>query len=190
MEEDKQTNVGEGKRPMWQWVIIIAVLILTFCMLVYFFIADNNKSKSDALKYSAQLETIKKNMIDNNNLNKNKMETPSTNFDIQGMKVEILKAGTGAEAKNGDNVTVNYTGTLENGTKFDSSLNAGRSPFEFKLGQNMVIKGWELGVLGMKVGEKRKLTIPSDLGYGSAGAGGVIPPNATLIFEVDLLKIN
>ena len=111
-------------------------------------------------------------------------------MDIQGMKVEILKEGTGAEAKTGDIVTVNYTGTLTDGTKFDSSLNPGRTAFQFTLGQNRVIQGWELGVLGMKVGESRKLTIPPELGYGAQAVGGAIPANSTLIFQVDLLGIN
>jgi FKBP-type peptidyl-prolyl cis-trans isomerase len=84
---------------------------------------------------------------------------------------------------------VHYVGTLQNGAKFDSSIDRGQ-PFQFTLGQNRVIQGWELGVKGMKVGEKRKLTIPPELGYGSRGAGGIIPPNATLVFEVDLLEIN
>lgn len=121
------------------------------------------------------------------------VRTPNTQYptsNIQGMKIEILKQGTGAEAKSGDTVTVNYTGTLIDGTKFDSSLNPGREPFQFTLGQNRVIQGWELGVLGMKVGEKRKLTIPPELGYGERGAGAIIPPGATLIFEIDLININ
>ncbi|MEK7080392.1 MAG: FKBP-type peptidyl-prolyl cis-trans isomerase [Patescibacteria group bacterium] len=107
---------------------------------------------------------------------------------IQGMKVEISKQGTGAEAKIGDVVTVDYVGTLLDGTKFDSSIDRG-TPFPFTLGENRVIQGWELGVLGMKVGEKRKLTIPPELAYGPAGRPPVIPPNATLVFEIDMLKI-
>lgn len=120
---------------------------------------------------------------------KNIQNTNSNTETTQGMKTEILKEGSGPEAKAGDKVTVNYVGTLENGTKFDSSIDRGQ-PFQFTLGAGQVIKGWDLGVVGMKVGEKRKLTIPADLGYGASGAGGgVIPPNATLIFEVDMLKI-
>jgi len=114
----------------------------------------------------------------------------STSYYIKGMKVEIIKEGSGETAKSGDLVTVNYTGTLTNGTKFDSSINPGREPFQFTLGQNKVIQGWELGVLGMKIGEKRKLTIPPELGYGSQAVGGVIPANSTLIFEIDLLGLN
>ncbi len=111
-------------------------------------------------------------------------------YEIQGMKVEIIKEGTGESSENGDIVTVHYVGTLENGTKFDSSVDRG-IPFSFPLGAGQVIKGWDLGVLGMKVGEKRKLTIPPNLAYGETGTpGGPIPPNATLIFEVELLGIN
>lgn len=106
----------------------------------------------------------------------------------QGVEIEILKEGTGAVAKSGDNVSVHYVGTLENGTKFDSSIDRG-APFTFTLGVKQVIPGWDIGVEGMKVGEKRKLTIPSELAYGSRGAGAAIPPNATLIFEVELLGI-
>ena len=104
------------------------------------------------------------------------------------LKIEILKKGAGKEAKNKDNVSVHYTGSLEDGTKFDSSLDRG-TPFVFTLGIGQVIKGWDLGVLGMKIGEQRKLTIPPELGYGKNGVPGAIPPNAVLIFEVELLEI-
>jgi FKBP-type peptidyl-prolyl cis-trans isomerase len=105
-----------------------------------------------------------------------------------GLKYWDLKEGTGAVAKAGDKVKVHYTGWLTNGRKFDSSVDRGE-PFEFRLGAGQVIKGWDEGVAGMKVGGKRQLRIPPELGYGPRGAGGVIPPNATLIFDVELLGV-
>ncbi|MGV0954028.1 MAG: FKBP-type peptidyl-prolyl cis-trans isomerase [Fluviibacter sp.] len=105
---------------------------------------------------------------------------------MSDLKIEDLEVGTGAEAQAGQMVTVHYTGWLTDGQKFDSSKDR-NDPFVFPLGQGMVIKGWDQGVVGMKVGGKRKLTIPAELGYGARGAGGVIPPNATLVFEVELL---
>lgn len=105
-----------------------------------------------------------------------------------GLKIEDLKEGTGSAVKSGDTITINYSGTLLNGTKFDSSYDRGQ-PFQTQIGVGRVIKGWDEGVIGMKVGGKRKLTIPPDLGYGAQGAGSVIPPNATLIFELELLEI-
>ncbi|MCX6723997.1 MAG: FKBP-type peptidyl-prolyl cis-trans isomerase [Candidatus Staskawiczbacteria bacterium] len=158
-----------NKTPVIVLSVVVLLLIIGIGYVFYF------------ASTQGQQNTAQNNMSQNNNPN---------SFEIQGMKVEILKQGTGNPAKAGDNVTVNYTGTLQDGTKFDSSLNPGRTPFQFVLGQNRVIQGWELGVAGMKVGEKRKLTIPPELAYGPAGAGGLIGPNATLNFEVDLLAIN
>ena len=105
-----------------------------------------------------------------------------------GLQYVELTIGTGATAEAGQTVSVHYTGWLENGKKFDSSVDRGQ-PFSFPLGSGRVIKGWDEGVKGMKIGGKRKLTIPSKLGYGPQGAGGVIPPNATLIFDVELLGV-
>ena len=105
-----------------------------------------------------------------------------------GLQYDDLAVGEGATARSGQYVTVHYTGWLADGKKFDSSLDRG-DPFAFNLGQGQVIAGWDEGVQGMKVGGKRKLTIPPDLGYGPWGAGGVIPPNATLLFEVELLDV-
>jgi FKBP-type peptidyl-prolyl cis-trans isomerase len=108
---------------------------------------------------------------------------------VTELKIEDTKVGTGDTALSGKNVTVHYTGWLTDGTKFDSSKDHGQ-PFSFQLGAGQVIKGWDQGVAGMKVGGVRKLTIPPNLAYGERGAGGVIPPNATLVFEVELLAVN
>jgi FKBP-type peptidyl-prolyl cis-trans isomerase FkpA len=127
-------------------------------------------------------------------------ETPepggaATNQSIEGMKMTDVKEGTGAEAVTGKTVVVHYTGWLydeskpdHKGTKFDSSRDRG-DPFDFPLGAGHVIKGWDQGVAGMKVGGQRTLVIPPEMGYGARGAGGVIPPNATLVFDVELLDV-
>ena len=106
-----------------------------------------------------------------------------------GLVIEDIIEGDGKEANDYNKVVVNYTGKLEDGSIFDSSLSPGKEPFTFTLGVGSVIKGWDTGVKGMKVGGKRKLTIPPELGYGDRGAGNVIPPGATLIFEVELIEV-
>lgn len=151
-------------------IIIIVIILILIAVGVYFLFQPAKETPTET------------------NQNPENTNSIPTSY-IQGMKVEILKQGTGAAAKVGDNIVVNYVGTLLDGTKFDSSIDR-NEPFPYTLGQNRVIQGWELGLLGMKVGEKRKLTIPPELAYGSRGAGGVIPPNATLIFEIDMLSIN
>lgn len=105
------------------------------------------------------------------------------------MKIEVTKDGAGAEIENGQTAVVSYVGTLENGTMFDASKNHGDGTFSFTLGAGQVIKGWDQGVLGMKVGESRTLTIPPELAYGPNGIPPVIPGNATLVFDVTLLGI-
>jgi peptidylprolyl isomerase len=118
-----------------------------------------------------------------------KDEGPKYTTTPSGLKYLDLTIGSGAEAKSGTQVTCHYTGTLEDGTVFDSSVKR-NDPFKFNLGAGQVIKGWDEGLVGMKVGGKRKLVIPSELGYGARGAAqGKIPPNATLIFEIELLGV-
>lgn len=104
------------------------------------------------------------------------------------LKIEDIVEGSGKEVKDGDTVSVHYTGFLEDGTKFDSSHDR-KTPFETKIGVGYVIKGWDMGIPGMKIGGKRKLTIPHHLGYGKYGAGDAIPGFATIIFEIELLKV-
>ena len=116
------------------------------------------------------------------------LESANTQVTSSGLTITDLTLGEGAEAAAGQTVVVHYRGTLENGKQFDASYDR-VTPFSFPLGAGRVIKGWDEGVQGMKVGGKRKLVIPPDLAYGSRGAGGVIPPNATLIFEVELLDV-
>jgi len=112
----------------------------------------------------------------------------STTNTPQTLTIEDLVSGNGEEVKEGSSVSVHYVGTLIDGAKFDSSIDRGE-PFSFTVGKGEVIKGWDQGLTGMKVGGKRKLTIPPDLGYGSEGAGDDIPPNSTLVFEIELLEI-
>jgi FKBP-type peptidyl-prolyl cis-trans isomerase len=122
----------------------------------------------------------------------NAAATPSSDENVvttpSGLKYVELKEGTGATPQPGQTVEVHYVGTLEDGTQFDSSRDRGQ-PFSFKIGIGQVIKGWDEGVSTIKVGGRRKLIIPSELGYGARGAGGVIPPNATLLFDVELLGV-
>ncbi len=139
----------------------------------------------------AEAET--KDAIDPIKLPETKPKKYMNDSDVTKLDVQVTKEGTGPESKKGDTLSMNYTGKLLNGTTFDSNVDPKFNhvqPFAFQLGAGMVIRGWDEGLVGMKVGEKRILTIPSDMGYGARGAGGAIPPNAALVFEVELLKIN
>lgn len=169
------------KRIMKKEIIII-VIILIIVIGGIWFVFNNPVNNNSAEKINNQpVKQTEQISVE---------DQISLDYEKQGMKIETIKDGAGEEtAENGDKVSVHYTGTLENGKKFDSSVDKGQ-PFQFTLGVGQVIQGWDLGVLGMKIGEKRKLTIPAELGYGERGAGAVIPPNAVLIFEVELLGIN
>jgi FKBP-type peptidyl-prolyl cis-trans isomerase len=120
---------------------------------------------------------------------KNDNNKITTNNKTMELEIKTTSVGSGErKTKNGDTLVVHYTGKLTDGTKFDSSIDRG-TPFEFQIGQGRVIAGWEKGLLDMKVGEKRTLTIPAEMGYGARGSSGIIPPNATLIFDVELMAI-
>lgn len=145
----------------------------------------SNKNTSETLP----TPTIKQIVAESTSKSDNKIvDTKKMQENVTELKIEDLVTGTGAEAVTGKTITVNYTGTLTDGTKFDSSLNPGRTPFEFTLGAGQVIQGWDKGFAGMRIGGKRRLTIPASMGYGAQGTGP-IPGNATLIFEVELLGV-
>lgn len=158
-------------KSMYIWIIGITVLSAWIA-----FMPDNNQQK-------AVTETSE--TVQTENINTNKPKTKMTE-----LKIEDSVVGGGEEAKAGDSVTVHYVGSLTNGTVFDASKNHGNDGFTFTLGDGQVIKGWDMGVAGMKVGGKRKLSIPSALAYGDqAVGGGLIPANSDLIFEVELIKV-
>lgn len=160
------------KNMMVVWVLIVLVVIVG---LIYITINKANAPVEPKEQLGQEQNT--------------NMENTQNN---EGVKITILNEGTGEVAKAGDTVAMNYTGTLADGTTFDSNVDPTFKhvePFVFTIGAGQVIKGWDVGIAGMKVGEKRKLEINPDFGYGANGAGNVIPPNATLIFEVELLAI-
>jgi len=166
-------------------ISIILLTLIFFAVIIIW--SQNNKTNKDMDPISSKarnkvLERSEQVLILDNN------DEQNSEIKNDELKVEILNEGQGIAAQNGDHISVHYIGTLEDGTKFDSSIDRG-IPFDFVLGAGQVIKGWDLGVLGMKIGEKRRLIIPSDLAYGENGIPGAIPPNATLIFEVELLGI-
>lgn len=164
-EQFKKRRAQRAKKLRVQRIILIVALIASAAIFSYASWTRNNP-------------------IENTQIQGENMVTTDS-----GLSYEDLMVGEGPQAQAGDKVSVHYTGWLEDETKFDSSLDRNQ-PFEFQLGAGMVIKGWDEGVAEMQVGGKRKLIIPSELGYGQRGAGNVIPPGATLIFEVELLAIN
>ncbi|MGB2790928.1 MAG: FKBP-type peptidyl-prolyl cis-trans isomerase [Candidatus Moraniibacteriota bacterium] len=154
------------------FAIVMGMAIVVVGMLFY--------RSSDAENGNIQVNQITENAM---------MQDQPAKDVVSELKIETTQEGTGERAvKSGDTISVHYTGRLTDGTKFDSSVDRG-TPFTFTIGAGQVIKGWDEGLLGMKVGEKRTLTIPANKGYGATGAGGVIPPNATLVFETELVSI-
>ena len=168
--------------------ILLSVGFMLLCVVVLVVAQVGNKVNSAVAANLTETTpastsvTQNQTLIASNTMSDNVVTTPS------GLKYIELEEGTGATPERGQTVVVHYTGTLENGNKFDSSRDR-NSPFEFKIGTGQVIKGWDEGLSTMKVGGRRQLIIPAELGYGSRGAGGVIPPNATMIFDVELLGI-
>jgi FKBP-type peptidyl-prolyl cis-trans isomerase len=176
----QKKNVEQGifikfllNKPLVLFVIFLLIVVVSLNL---FKKEDDTSEKTEVSDFvDLQQENI-------NDINEDDMI-----YSVADLEIEDLVVGSGEESKNGDTLTVHYTGYLTNGEVFDTS--AERGPFSFVLGQGRVIEGWEKGMLGMRVGGKRKLTIPSEMGYGTMAIGN-IPANSTLIFEVELLQIN
>ncbi|MBR8834100.1 MAG: FKBP-type peptidyl-prolyl cis-trans isomerase [Stigonema ocellatum SAG 48.90 = DSM 106950] len=170
--------------------ILLTMGFMLLCVVVLVLAqVSGGKQESAVAANSTETTPVATTVTDNDTLiARKKMSDANVVTTPSGLKYTDIKEGTGVTPQPGQTVEVHYVGTLENGKKFDSSRDRGE-PFKFKLGAGQVIKGWDEGISTIKVGGQRKLIIPPELGYGSRGAGGVIPPNATLIFEVELLKV-
>ncbi len=181
----------KGKKTSMREIFISFGVIAAFSFLLLLSSILGNSNKQTAIASENTPEITQDTLISLNITNKElkDMDLDKAISTPSGLKYLDIKEGEGESPETGKTVTVHYTGSLENGKKFDSSRDRGQ-PFSFKIGVGQVIKGWDEGVASMKVGGQRVLIIPSDLGYGARGAGGVIPPNATLIFDVELLEVN
>ncbi|MTJ47726.1 FKBP-type peptidyl-prolyl cis-trans isomerase [Dolichospermum sp. UHCC 0259] len=168
--------------------IFLSVALMLVCVGVLVF-TQMSGQKDAAIGNSPQTQpTTTVTQEKNTPIKSNTMSEANTVTTASGLKYIELEEGDGATPQTGQTVEVHYTGTLTDGTKFDSSRDRNQT-FKFKIGTGQVIKGWDEGVITMKVGGQRKLTIPPELGYGARGAGGVIPPNSTLIFDVELISV-
>lgn len=176
MEEENQDNASQNK-------IMIVLGVIAFGVFVLIFFGNFGAPKKLDEEVGG-IQTKKEEV----QIEFEEIEQLEEMMTVEELQIEDILIGEGKEATTGAKITVHYTGTLTNGTKFDSSLDRDE-PFTFVFGVGQVIPGWDEGLVGMKVGGKRKLTIPSEMAYGEAGAGDVIPPNATLIFEVELLEV-
>jgi len=172
----KRIKIFEGYKP---FLIYFCPIILLLVGLIFHM---DSSSPSNTEPQELNLDDL------NNMMQDSQTDTDVVSSqDVDDLSIEDLQKGSGSEVKNGDTIKVHYTGTLLDGTKFDSSYDR-EEPFEFTVGTGSVIQGWDQGLLGMKEGGKRKLTIPSSMGYGETGSGS-IPPNAGLVFEVELIEI-
>ena len=176
-------------KMMWVWILIVIVVVAG---LVYITINNKKEEQAPAPQEQQQVGQVEQNTNNMQNTTQPEVNQGSEVKSVDGIKITILKEGTGAVAKTGDTVAVNYTGKLLNGTTFDSNVDPKFNhvqPFPFTIGGGRVIKGWDIGVAGMRVGEVRKLELAPEYAYGSNAVGNLIPANSTLVFEVQLLAL-